>query len=714
MSDQHQEVFREEAAELLATLESALLEMEESPEDEELVAKVFRAMHTIKGSGAMFGFDEVAAFTHEVETVYDLVRQGDIPVTAELVNYSLAARDHIRTLLEQGEGAEVDQVKGAELVAAFQQIARSGGIKRQQVDEHETDATAVVEDQPPVQPTGEATYRIHLRLAEDIGMTGTRPENLLRELTELGQCRIIAHPESIPTLDIINPEHCYVSWDIILTTGRGINAIKDVFIFVEDEIDLKIETLDGADYDDGDPSYKKIGEILVERGDIAQEELDAILGLNKPLGQKLIDSNKVSASKIEAALQEQEAVRTARSQRQNIESGSSVRVPADRLDQLVNRVGELVTVQARLSQAAAGRDDSDLVAIAEEVERLTAELRDTSLNMRMLPIGTTFSKFKRLVRDLSNELGKKIELKTTGAETEIDKTVIEKLNDPLVHLIRNSLDHGIEAPAVRQSVGKPSCGTVLLAAAHSGDSVEIVIKDDGKGIDREAIFAKGVEMGLAHADAQMSDSEVFNMVFAPGFSMAKEVTGISGRGVGMDVVKRAIEALRGSIVISSKKGVGTTITIRIPLTLAIVESLLVGIDQDTYALPLSIVEECVELSREDIARAHGRHLITVRDQIVPYIPLRIAFGIKEQPPPLQQVVITNVNGHPVGFVVDQVIGQHQSVIKTLGRMYRDVRGISGATILGDGSVALILDINHLAYRAEQEESSMSGTVSAGS
>ncbi|MEE4136539.1 MAG: chemotaxis protein CheA [Desulforhopalus sp.] len=401
-------------------------------------------------------------------------------------------------------------------------------------------------------------------------------------------------------------------------------------------------------------------------------------------------------------------MRAARSQRQNSESGSSVRVPADRLDQLVNRVGELVTVQARLSQAAASRDDSDLLAIAEEVERLTAELRDTSLNMRMLPIGTTFSKFKRLVRDLSNELGKKIEMKTTGAETEIDKTVIEKLNDPLVHLIRNSLDHGIEAPEVRQGIGKPSCGTVLLAAAHSGDSVEIVIKDDGKGIDREAIFAKGVEMGLAHADAQLGDSEVFNMIFAPGFSMAKEVTGISGRGVGMDVVKRAIEALRGSIVIDSTKGVGTTITIRIPLTLAIVESLLVGIDQDTYALPLSIVEECVELSREDIARAHGRHLINVRDQIVPYVPLRIAFGIKEQPPALQQVVITNVNGHPVGFVVDQVIGQHQSVIKTLGRMYRDVRGISGATILGDGSVALILDINHLANRAEQEESSMSG------
>ena len=549
---------------------------------------------------------------------------------------------------------------------------------------------------------GEATYRIRLRLTEDISASGTRPESLLRELADLGSCRVVAQPEAVPLLDQIVPEHCYVHWDVVLTTSRGVNAIKDVFIFVEDDAEIKIDVIDEADHIDADPSYKRIGEILVERGDIGQEELDTILRKEKPIGEKLVDLNVVTRAKVQAALNEQEMVREARSQRQVKETASSVRVPADRLDDLVNRVGELVTVQARLSQAAANRDDSELLAIAEEVERLTAELRDTSLNMRMLPIGTTFSKFKRLVRDLSHELGKKIELKTTGAETEIDKTVIEKLNDPLVHLIRNSLDHGIESPEVRRSLGKPETGTVLLAAAHSGDSVEIVIRDDGKGLDREAILAKGVERGLIHSESQLSDSEVFNLIFAPGFSTAKQVTGISGRGVGMDVVKRAIDALRGSIVIDSQPGIGSTITIRIPLTLAIVESLLVSIGQDTYALPLSIVEECVELSRADIARAHNRHLINVRDQIVPYVPLRQEFEVASGPPELQQVVIASVNGTKVGFVVDQVIGQHQSVIKSLGRMYRDVKGISGATILGDGSVALILDINHLAYRAEQE------------
>ncbi len=698
MLDQHKEAFREEAEELLAELEDSLLELEENPADTELVAKVFRTMHTIKGSGAMFGFDEIAAFTHEVETVFDLVRQGEIAVTKELVTHSLAARDHIRSLLADDEG-EIDRAHGDELVAAFKGLVPVGS-------QEEGGASQAPEKQGEDESQGEeganATYRLRLHVAEEIAQSGTRPDALLRELAELGACRAIAQTEAIPRLDRIVPENCYVFWDVILTTSRGINAIKDVFIFVEDDVELTIDVIDDGGLLDAERDYKRIGEILLDRGDITKEELEAIIAENKRIGRKLVDAGKVSPRKVEAALQEQEAVRTIRNERQAQQAASSVRVPADRLDDLVNMVGELVTVQARLSQAASTREDSELLFVAEEIERLTAELRDTSLNMRMLPIGITFSKFKRLVRDLSNELGKKVELKTSGAETEIDKTVIEKLNDPLVHLIRNSLDHGIESPAERLELGKPASGTVLLAAAHSGDSVEIVIRDDGKGLDRDAIFAKGVEKGLMHADAQLSDSEVFNLIFAPGFSTAGTVTGISGRGVGMDVVKRAIESLRGSIAIDSRKGVGSTITIRIPLTLAIIESLLVGVEDDIYALPLSVVKECVELSRADIDRAHGRHLINVRDRIVPYISLRREFAFAEEPPALQQVVITSVNGNQVGFVVDRVIGQHQSVIKTLGRVYRDVKGVSGATILGDGSVALILDIAHLASSAEKD------------
>ncbi len=706
MLDQQKEIFREEASELLTDLEDSLLELEESPEDMELVAKVFRSMHTIKGSGAMFGFDDIAKFTHEVETVYDLVRNGEIPVTKELVNYSLAARDHICKLLS-GEG--IDEARGQELVAAFQQFLPGKQAAPQPQAAPQAAASIPAQAAAPAQETKEtskgrsdATYRIRLKLAPDIAVTGTRPLSLLRELGDMGVHQIIAHTDAIPPLEQINPEDCYVHWDVILTTDQGIDAIKDVFIFVEDDAELRIDVIDDSDLTDANTDYLRIGEILLDRGDISQEELNAILGQNKPLGQKLIDAKVVPQDKIQAALKEQEMVRQARSSRQNQESTTSVRVPAERLDYLVDMVGELVTVQARLSQVAGSMENSELLAISEEVERLTAELRDNSLNMRMLPIGTTFSKFKRLVRDLSNELGKDIELKTTGAETELDKTVIEKLNDPLVHLIRNSLDHGIEAPAVRQAAGKPKTGTVLLAAAHSGDSVEITIEDDGKGLDREAIFAKGVEKGLISADAKLSDSEIFNLIFAPGFSTAKVVSNVSGRGVGMDVVKKAIDALRGSISIDSRTGRGSTISIRIPLTLAIVESLLVRVDGESYALPLSIVEECVELTREDIARAHGRHLVNVRGQIVPYIPLRHEFESTTQPPDVEQVVITNLNGNRVGFVVDQVVGQHQSVIKTLGRMCKDVKGISGATILGDGTVALILDVKHLAKKVEEE------------
>jgi two-component system, chemotaxis family, sensor kinase CheA len=696
MLDQQQQVFKEEAAELLAELETSLLELEESPQDLELVAKVFRAMHTIKGSGAMFGFDAIAAFTHEVETVFDLVRNGAIPVTQELISLSLAARDHIRTLLEAGEA---DAAAGSQLVAGFR------GLVPSQAAALPGEAAAPAPVEASADPSAPAvTYRLRMRLPADIVYRGTRPEGLLNELSALGSCRVVAQTGAIPLLDELDPESCHVYWDLILTTAAGLDAIKDVFIFVEDDVELKIEVIDDGQPCAGELDYKRLGEILLERGDLHPADLAEVLAARKPIGQLLVESSKIRPDQLEAALQEQEAVRAARAQRQSAaqaqEGASSVRVPAERLDHLVNLVGELVTVQARLSQAAATREDSELLAIAEEVERLTAELRDNSLNLRMLPIGTTFSKFKRLVRDLSQELGKQIELVTDGAETELDKTVIEKLGDPLVHLIRNSLDHGIEAPAVRLAAGKPKTGTVFLGAAHSGDSVVITIRDDGKGLDREAILAKGVEKGLIAADAHLGEAEIFNLIFAPGFSTAKVVTGVSGRGVGMDVVKRAIDALRGTISIQSQQGVGSSIAIRIPLTLAIVESLLVKIGGDPYALPLSIVEECVELSREEIVRAHGRHLVNVRGQIVPYIPLRAQFAMEGAPPEIEQVVITRVNGQRIGFVVDQVVGEHQSVIKSLGRLCKEVKGLSGATILGDGSVALILDIPHLAHCAE--------------
>jgi two-component system chemotaxis sensor kinase CheA len=367
-------------------------------------------------------------------------------------------------------------------------------------------------------------------------------------------------------------------------------------------------------------------------------------------------------------------------------------------------VGELVTVQARLTQTTSAFHSTELDAIAEEVERLTVELRDNTLNIRMLPIGTTFGRFKRLVRDLSGELGKEIELATEGAETELDKTVIEKLNDPLVHLIRNSIDHGIESPAVRVSQGKPGTGTILLSAVHSGGNVIVRIKDDGKGLDKEAILAKAVEKGLVAPNVEINEKDLFGFIFHPGFSTAKNVTNVSGRGVGMDVVKRAIETLHGSIDIKSVKGSGTVITVTLPLTLAIVEGLLVAIGKNHFVIPLSLVEECVELTPEDIKKTHGKNIAFIRNELVPYIRLRNEFNIHGERPVIEQIVVTGRNGERIGFVVDKVIGEHQTVIKSLGKFYRNVEGISGATILGDGTVALIVDVPNISKNAELAES----------
>ncbi len=698
MIEQHIATYREEANELLTELETSLLELEETPEDSELIGRVFRAMHTIKGSGAMFGFDEIAGFTHEVETVFDLVRNGKMAVTKQLLNLTLRARDHIKSLLDASvSGDDIDRNEGNAIIAGLKQLVPGA---------EPVEIVRAAQESAPVSPAPEGdhkTWRIRFKPIPEIFMSGTNPLGLINELRDLGTCYVIAHTELIPTLSEITPEHCYIYWDIVLTTSRGMDAIKDVFIFCEDDCDLKIDLVDDGAGDSGQ-DYKKLGDILVERGDLSPAEMYKILDMQKRFGELAVSIGAVTTDKVQSALVEQQQVKAVRQERATQESATSIRVPAEKLDLLVNLVGELVTVQAHLSQTAAITGNGAFASIAEEVERLTNELRDTALNIRLLPIGSTFSKFKRLVRDLSQELGKEIEMETKGAETELDKTVIEKLNDPLVHLIRNSIDHGIEMPEIRRAAGKPAQGIVHLGAEHSGDSVLITIRDDGAGLDRDAIRAKAVERGLIAANAELPDREIYNMIFAPGFSTAVKVTSVSGRGVGMDVVKKGIQALRGSITIDSTRGQGSTITLKIPLTLAIIESLLVKIGNEHFVLPLAAVEECVELTSEDVAAAHGRNLAKVRGTLTPFISLREQFAISGDRPDIEQIVIASVHGTRIGFVVDCVVGEHQTVIKPLGRMYQDVKGISGATILGDGSVALILDPGVLLQSAELAES----------
>jgi two-component system chemotaxis sensor kinase CheA len=367
----------------------------------------------------------------------------------------------------------------------------------------------------------------------------------------------------------------------------------------------------------------------------------------------------------------------------------------DKLDQLVNLVGELVTVQARLTEVAGRHDDPDIQEISEAVDRLTAALRDNSMSIRMLPLKATVQRFHRLVHDLGIELGKDVELTIEGAETELDKTVLDQLNDPLVHIIRNSMDHGIETPEARRAAGKRPAGTIRLSARHSGANVLIRISDDGRGLDVEAVRAKAIRQGLIGETAQLTEAEVFSFIMAPGFSTAQAVTSVSGRGVGMDVVRRSIEGLRGSIDISSKPGMGMTVTLVLPLTLAIIDGLLVRVGKAHFVLPLADSLECVELTSKDIEESHGQHIAHVRGELVPYIRLSEYFEMKTERPVREQIMVVATERGHYGFVVDEVLGDHQTVIKNLGRMYRNVQVVSGATILGNGTVALILDPHRL-------------------
>jgi two-component system chemotaxis sensor kinase CheA len=476
-----------------------------------------------------------------------------------------------------------------------------------------------------------------------------------------------------------------------------------VFIFVESESTVQIDQIDDSFLFEDTLEYKRLGEILVERRVISEDDLKPLLQSQKRIGEVLVEHHIATEEQVEAAFDEQQHMRRLQDRKQQEFAASSIRVKSERLDTLVDLVGELVTVRAGLTQTASTVQSNELTRLVEQTERLISELRDVAMGIRMVPIGTTFRKFKRLVRDLSEDLHKQAEFVTAGGETELDKTVIDRLNDPLVHLIRNSLDHGVETPEQRRAAGKPEAGTIRLSAEHSGASVIISVEDDGAGIDPERVRQRAVAKGLLAADAELPESELFQLLFAPGFSTAESVTNVSGRGVGMDVVKKEIDSLGGSVSVESSPGRGSKMMLKIPLTLAIIEGLLVRIGDEHFVLPLSAVEECVELSNGARKEAGKQRILNIRGEVLPYVRLRDLFEIDGEHPEIEQIVIVKAYEGRVGFVVDTVIGDHQTVIKPLGRMYKDVEGLSGATILGDGSVALILDVQRLTRVAVDED-----------
>lgn len=676
------ETFRQEARELLDQLEAGLLDLEQDPSNDDLINSTFRALHTIKGSGAMFGFTAVAEFVHEFETAFDRVRKGQSKANTALIGVALDAKDHIHLLIENPD-APVDG--GTEILVQLRAIVDGAAVGG-----HEDVAAApapvaapvvaVAEAEKPAD-TGAKRWRLTFYLPSDALIYGTNPELLLKELAGIGPTTVLALTDRVPDLDIIDPEVSYLGWQVdIETADDPTAAIDDVFLFLRDNMELTLAPLGGEAVAPVVEAPAPVVEVAVAAPAPVDDAMPEAPFVPEPVVAKAAPAKKAKAA--EKAEAEKPAA-------------TSLRVPAERLDELMDRVGELVIAQARLSQIANSSSDTALKTIAEELERLSSGLRDTTMGIRMVPIGTIFSRFRRLVHDLSGELGKQIEFITTGEETELDKTVIERLADPLVHLIRNSVDHGLESAEKRVAAGKSPKGTVRLSAVYSGAEVAISVIDDGAGLNHERIRAKAEENGLITPETKLTEQELNHLIFAPGFSTAKEVTALSGRGVGMDVVKRTIDGLRGTIDVATTPGKGSVFTLRLPLTLAIIDGMLIRVGDGRYTIPLAAVEECVELPAGVEANAKGRNFLDIRGSLVPYLRLREVFGLKGQGDEHEKVVIVSSGEGRVGLVVDQIIGNNQTVIKQLSKLHSGIKSFSGATILGDGTVALILDTAHL-------------------
>uniref|UniRef100_I2PWS9 Chemotaxis protein CheA n=1 Tax=Desulfovibrio sp. U5L TaxID=596152 RepID=I2PWS9_9BACT len=710
LNDETRALFQEEVLENLAELDGALLELEKAPTDLDLVNRIFRAVHTLKGACDMFGLSPVVGLAHDIESLFDHVRGGWRRVGKELLDVSFAAKDRFAAMLAEGAdpAAEDDPALRARLKELLRTPDMPDAAEAAPAAGAEPEACAGPEPDGGPDDATPRSWRVCVAPSDHGHLAKADPLAVLDELRAMGNAQVRCDLGRVPDLAGLVPEDCLLRFEVVLTAGAGAvpdaNALRDVFFFLENQADLEITPCDEAPAE----SLTAAALAAASAGAVADwPDLSAVPAATPPpsvpaaarpgpgasraapgttpaaapgpgAGQKPVEAARAPAKKPQAAVRK--------------EAMQSLRVDAVKLDDLVNLVGELVIAQARLTQLAAGFGHPALTSVAEEIERLSNELRDNTLGIRMLPIGTTFSRFRRLVRDLSSEMQKSIELVTEGGETELDKTVIEQLGDPLVHLLRNSIDHGIEPPGERLAAGKSGTGTIVLSAEHAGGEVVLSITDDGRGMDPDRIRAKAEEKGLIPPDARLTESEIFNLVFLPGFSTAEKVTNVSGRGVGMDVVKRSMDSLRGKIDIQSTLGKGSRITIKLPLTLAIIDGLQIKAGDDQYIIPLSLVEECVELPRERLEASSRGRTIHLRGEIVPYIRLREAFELRGEAPAIEQVVVTRFEGERTGIAVDQVMGQQQTVIKSLGNYIGSVSGISGATINGDGTMSLILDV----------------------
>lgn len=766
-----------ECRDLIQEMEDSLLGMEVESDPTEMVNALFRAVHTIKGSAGLFGLDQLVAFTHVVEGVLDRLREGQIQVSSELIGALLPCCDHTGDLLDQvgaGDPAEdgdlaarggallaglapylgtdtataagSDTATAAGSAAGAHTATDAGADPAEEGDVDDSAGSAVSPDAFGGQEqTGrreknplyvgdcgaacvalllngqddEVNWHLSLRFSADTLRDGMDPIPCIRYLSTLGDViHLTAITDSLPALSELDPETCYLGFEVGYRSSASRAEIEDAFEFFREggqirllpygsKIEEFVALIQALPEEDA-----RIGDILVRSGAVGRQDLEAALRVQAEcregrdgdaapvprLGEILVDQRAVHQPVVEAALQKQRQAAEARQR-----DSDTIRVDASRLDRLIDTVGELVIAGASASLRSSGSGDVMLVESVGEVMRLVEEVRDSALQLRMVPIGTTFGRFQRMVRDVSAALGKDIALVINGGETEVDKALVERIGDPLTHLVRNSLDHGIEPVETRLERGKSARGTVHLNAYHDSGSIVIEVTDDGGGLDARVLFAKAVERGLVDANAALTDQEIFELVFEPGFSTAEQVSDLSGRGVGMDVVKRNVTALRGTITAESELGRGTTMRIRLPLTLAIIDGFGVGVGKASYIVPLDYVVECVELPP---GKDSGNYM-SLRGEVLPFIRLRTMFGAEGEQARRQSVVVVEHAGVRVGLVVDTLLGELQTVIKPLGRLFGHVQGIGGSTILGNGEVALIVDVpmlvQHLGDREQADQ-----------
>lgn len=713
------QTFFAEAAELLDTMESALLRLDDGNQDRETINELFRAVHTIKGSAGLFGLDDIVSFTHTVENLLDSARDGKLVLDSDLLSLLLPCRDHIVRLVEN---ARQQRENDPECLSQGQALLQS--LLPWLPAEHKALAKTTNKSNRTVvgNSSEKDAWHISVRLGRDLLRNGMDPLSIIRFLATMGTITHIATiTDHLPDATHFDPEELYLGFEISLQTNVSQQEIEDAFMFVRDDSDIKIipprsniqAYIDLIKSLPEDP--QRLGEILVKSQAITYQELEAALDIQKQqaiaqepihkLGNILIENQIVAAEIVDAAVDKQKSIQ----ERKNTPESRFIRVDADRLDTLINLIGELVINRQRIDLLVSSLANPTLMEAVTSMGSFTEQIRDAALTLRMVPVGDTFQKFKRVVRDTAKSLGKEIELIIEGAETELDRSMVEKLNDPLMHIVRNAMDHGIESVNVRRANNKPDTGTLKLAAQHDAGNIVIVISDDGGGLDTVKIRNKAIANGLIDESAQLSQQELFQLIFHPGFSTAEQVTNLSGRGVGMDVVRRNIEELQGGVDIDSELGVGTSFTIRLPLTLAIIDGFHVAASNVDFIIPQNTILECVDL--RSLNHIQGQHCVNLRGEQVPYIRLRDIFNLPASEAEREKIVVVQFGEKRAGLVVDDLHGEIQTVVKPMGPIFQALKGIGGSSLLGTGAVALILDVQQLINFAIAKEHTRNNTLS---